>query len=541
MLLIASLGFALACQPSAVVLSNPQEPAETIGARDVVAEFKLPPLLDGASDTVWVDEQNTQVLTRAKMLHVDEHSATEAWAAAQADLHQAAVCEAWNGVQARPVQFYGTLASELNKLLERGDTSSVVVMSPQLQIDTPIVLGRNGVDLDIGRAELVDATAGPYMIRVEGAANVTLRGGVFIHGNWGVLIARSSNIVAERMTMKGLTGGGVLVTGSNDVTIRRNLFQSLGSAPVLLHGTTQRARVLSNEILDSRGPSNWQAGIVLTDRNADLESNPRNLFSSDGYWVPEQPMATRLNIPQNNLIAYNHVAGNASSGIYSDGSMRNIIVNNQVENNSKEGLCLDNGSAADVVAFNQFRGNGKRWGESALVLELDSVLQFGMLPDGTSPAKLPGISMDNTVYDQVVFNDVDENFGSGIKMVRTAFYNLVGINTLTDNNRGQSNVFHFFGIEHGFAAADTPSTELDFAPSRGNIVFGNNVRGAHYSGIFFAQGSDQNNLFDNTIFGATDWGMESVVMQANITLNNLTNLSLRHVSSGLEPSFCASH
>jgi parallel beta-helix repeat protein len=300
-------------------------------------------------------------------------------------------------------------------------------------------------------------------------------------------------------------------------------------------------RITNNDILDNRGSSNWDAGIVITDRNANLESAPENLFDSGGYWVPEQPINTRLAIPQNNLIAYNHIAGSASSGIYSDGSVRNIFINNQVENNAKEGLCLDNGSAADVVAFNLFRGNGRRWGQTDADLKLDFVFQFGRLPDGTSPAKVPAISIDNAVYNQVVFNEVDGNFGSGIKMVRTAFYNLVGANTLSGNNLGQSDAFHFFGIELGFANADATSAELDFMPSRGNEIFDNNIRGSHYSGIFLAEGSDQNNLFDNTIFGATNWGMESVVVQPNVTLNNLTNLNLRNVNSGLDPNLNASH
>jgi parallel beta-helix repeat protein len=374
------------------------------------------------------------------------------------------------------------------------------------------------------------------MIRIEGAKNMSLHGGIFTHGNWGVLVARSSHVVLDRMTMRGLLGGGVLVTGSTEVTITRNLFQGLTGASVLLHGNTQMTRVMHNQMLQNLGPSNWDAGIVLTDRNADLESNPQNLFGTDGYWVPQQPITSRLAVPQNNLIAYNHVAGNASSGIYSDGSIRNIFINNEVENNAKEGLCLDNGSAADVVAFNLFRGNGKRWGLTDADLKLDFVFQFGRLADGTSPAKLPGISIDNSAYNQIVFNEIDGNFGSGIKMVRTAFYNFVGANTVAGNNTGQSAAFHFFGIEMGFADADMRSTELDFAPSRGNEIFANNIRGSHYSGIFFAEGSDQNNLFDNTIFGASDWGMESVIVQPNITLNNVTNLSLRNVSSGLSPN-----
>ena len=87
----------------------------------------------------------------------------------------------------------------------------------------------------------------------------------------------------------------------------------------------------------------------------------------------------------------------------------------------------------------------------------------------------------------------------------------------------------------GSAQADVPVVDLDFFPSRGNIVFGNVIRGSHYAGIFFADGSETNDVFDNEIFGATDWAMESVRTQRNNTLNNFSNLPSRNISPGLDP------
>jgi len=55
-----------------------------------------------------------------------------------------------------------------------------------------------------------------------------------------------------------------------------------------------------------------------------------------------------------------------------------------------------------------------------------------------------------------------------VKTVRAAWSNLIGLNTVTDNNEGASERFHFFGIELGAAKADAPSAEFDFAPSRAN-------------------------------------------------------------------------
>jgi hypothetical protein len=120
--------------------------------------------------------------------------------------------------------------------------------------------------------------------------------------------------------------------------------------------------------------------------------------------------------------------------------------------------------------------------------------------------------------------------------VRTATLNLLGLNTLFSNNDGASDYFHFFGIELGAAPGDAASSELDFTPSRGNLIFSNVVRGSHYSGIFFAAGSDENQVLDNTILDALSWALESVEVMPNHPLNNLTNLPSRNMGSGLDPA-----
>src|SRR5205085_344763 len=110
----------------------------------------------------------------------------------------------------------------------------------------------------------------------------------------------------------------------------------------------------------------------------------------------------------------------------------------------------------------------------------DFVLPMGRLPDGSSPAKTPGISIDNGLWNVVYANQIDRNEGGGVKMVRTAFFNTIALNVLTDNNVGANPRFHFFAVELGAAPADVPVADLDFAPSRGNLVIGNAIRGNHY-------------------------------------------------------------
>jgi parallel beta-helix repeat protein len=222
--------------------------------------------------------------------------------------------------------------------------------------------------------------------------------------------------------------------------------------------------------------------------------------------------------------------------VYLDGAVENVVVSNIVERNGKEGICLDNGSTSNVVIRNVVQQNGNRWGQPDYVLAQDFVAGLGRLQDGTAAAKVPGISVDNALYNVIYSNTVSHNFGGGIKVVRTGYYNLIGANTIVGNNDGASSRFHFFGIDLGAAALDAASDELDGGPSRGNIVFSNLIRGNHFSGIYFDNDSDQNDIFDNVIMDAQRWALESVKSMPNSSLNNLTNLASRNISSGLSPA-----
>jgi parallel beta-helix repeat protein len=433
------------------------------------------------------------------------------------------------------VTFAGSRVSELNPFLDRHRGHSIQVSSPVILVDEPLRITGANIKLDLGRTRL-QGNATPYLIRVENAQNAQIVGGA-LNGStsWGMLVAASDGVSVSQMSFENLSGGGIVVTGSANTTIWENRFAHLKGSPIVLHGDTQATVVAHNAIRENLGTSNWHAGIVITDRNADLsERDPSSLLLPDNHGIKEQPLASRATIPHDNLLAFNVIDANRSSGIYIDGANRTVIVENHIENNAKEGLCLDNGAFSNVVAHNKLFGNGKRWGQTDLDLAQDFVLPFGRLPDGTSPAKLPAISVDNAAYNQIVLNNVERNFGGGIKMVRTGYFNAVGLNTLLDNNEGQSEAFHFFGIELGGAPGDVSATDLDFTPSRGNTVFNNTIRGNHYAGIFLSDGSSSNELLENVVLDATGWAIESVRPQRNKSKDNLTNSESRNIDAGLE-------
>jgi len=522
-------------------------PSQGLGFQDMAA-FALPPSRDAPDTLLGRASAGLQVISRARRLGLDGRAASEAWrrAGAQLDQARAAADAVRQDGGGDIVVFEGERASELNRALADARPSRIRVAKARLVVDEPLRIGRDGVRLDLGQTELVAAagSSAPYMVRIEHVRGASLVGGVFSGPGAGVLVSQSARVVVVDCRFEGLGGEGIVVTNSRSVVVWGNRLSALGRAGVLLHGATDESVVADNDVHDNRGASNWQAGVVVTDRNADLAGRPLNLFEQDGYWALAQPITSRLSPPRRNLVAFNRIARNQASGVYFDGATENVVAGNLIQGNAKEGVCLDNGSTANAVALNTIEGNGKRWGGSDEDLKRDFVAGFGRLADGSAAAKVPGLSLDNAAYNLVYGNEVLGNYGGGIKMVRTDYFNVVGLNTLVDNNRGRSDRFHFFGIEMGAAKADAPAADLDFAPSQGNIVFSNLIRGPHYAGVFFAKGSDRNDLFDNSIFGATNWAIESAVRQDNATLNNLTNLPSRNAGPGLDsqlPALTAGH
>ena len=456
--------------------------------------------------------RETQVFQRAQLLHVDGATPDTAWAGA-ADTVKAdrGILPGLLQQPLRKVLFDGTQLSQLGTLIASAGPARVTVVSRTLQADTPLIITGQNVIVDFSGAVINPGATPPvWLVGLVGARNVALINARVTGGTNGFLVDSGSNIAIEDNEVSGLTQNGIVVTGrSSNLDIHANHLHELDRAGIMLDGPVERAWVDDNEIDHLRGHSNWNAGILLTSRGGDIAADPDTFFLPDRYWVVTEPLVRRLQNPDQNVIMDNIIRDNLSSGLYDDGAIANVFVGNRIEGNSKEGICFDNGATANVFAGNLVAGNGKRWGQSDTDLALDSMLGAGRGADGTSLAKLPGISMDNALYNVILANDVIGNFGGGVKMVRTGLFNIVGENVVADNNLGASGQFHFFGIEFGAASADRPAVDLDFVGSAGNIAFGNTIRGKHYSGIFFGSGCVQNDVVDNEISGAEAFALEA--------------------------------
>jgi ABC-type amino acid transport system permease subunit len=475
-------------------------------------EVALPPLHDGDGDMAAQLARGTQVFQRAKLLNIDSDTAVAAWSGADDTVTaNRAILPTLLRQQLPTMTFEGTQLSQLSAMIAAAGPAHITVTSRTLQADTALTITAENVVVDFAGAVIESGANAPlWLVELVDASNVAVINANVNGGRNGFLVDGGSNIAIERNTVRGLAENGVVVTGrSSGVNVSDNHLSGLGRAGIMLHGPVSKVVLQDNEITDLIGHSNWFAGIVLTSRGSDIRTNPGSFLLPDGHWVLTSPLVQRLENPHQNVILGNTVRAGLSSGIYNDGAIANVFLDNRIEGNSKEGICFDNGATANVFAGNLVIDNGKRWGQPDAVLALDSVLGAGRGADGMSMAKLPGISIDNALYNEIFANTVIGNFGGGVKMVRTAFFNVVRKNAVIDNNLGKNAKYHFFGIELGAAPADEPVVDLDFVGSSGNIILANAVRGAHYSGVFIGSGSVQNDVLYNDISEMEVFALES--------------------------------
>ena len=417
------------------------------------------------------------------------------------------------------ISFTGSTASQLNTLIAQSTDAYITIESSTVRMDEPISM-KSGIALDAAGVTFTGSTDDrvAQAVIAEDCTNFALYNLNLTAGcyEYGIYIIRSNTFTIENCTISNALYKGLVMMGENkNFTIRNNTVSYNGNGAVFLNGNISNGIIAGNDVVDNYGTRNLTAGIVMTSMEIDDYYTAYNEFKDEHLY-------NLLDTPHDIVLYQNNVKHNNSSGIYSDGAYQIYIVENIIYQNDKEGMCLDYGTFGAYVSNNIVKENGGRLRQSDEDLEADFVTTFGRLSDGSSPAKLPGISIDNSAYNTIVNNNVTQNYGSGVKMVRSAYRNIIMENSVSDNNKVKSDDFHFFGIEIGHESTpDEPVKGLDFTASYENIVCRNIVTGSNYAGVFLAVESYCNDVFDNTILGSEWYAIECHSNMFNSMPNNI--------------------
>ena len=418
------------------------------------------------------------------------------------------------------VRFNGSTASELNAVIATSDSAYITIESDKIILDETINL-KSDIGINASKTEFVPGSMViDKAVMAEDCDNISLDYFKLENGgyNYALYIIRTNNFSIKGCTFSKSTYKGLVVMGTctNFVMLDNNVTYN-GNGGVFLNGNISNGIIKNNDIEENYGTRNLTAGMVMTSMTIDDYYTAYNEFKDEHLY-------DLLDTPHDIVLYQNRVQRNNSSGVYSDGAYNIYIIENIIYKNEKEGMCLDYGTFGAYVHNNVVRQNGGRFRQTDEDLEADFVTSFGRLEDGSSPAKLPGISIDNSAYNIILNNNVNQNYGSGIKSVRSAYRNVIMENTVSDNNSGENEKFHFFGIEIGHPSTpDEPVIGLDFTASYENIVCRNVVTGPDYAGVFLEIESYCNDVFDNVIMGSEKFAIECHSTLFNSIVNNTLN------------------
>lgn len=426
------------------------------------------------------------------------------------------------------VYFSGTTSMELQDALNANAGKALYITSPKVTVTSRIEVPSD--TYLIGGGTEFETNGCDYTLVVENVKNVVLDS-IRICGDaeYGVFIAGSENVVVSGCEITGMKQKAICVTAESSLfCIQNNEITRNGAGGIYCAGNVSKGFIRNNIVSNNMGTSNWMAGIVLS--NAATE-NPLNIwekFDVNHRCPTRDNLYLQTSCAHEILVENNTVSQNNASGIYSDGSYRCYILNNDIIRNDKEGICLDNGTIGTYLKENLVKENGGRYRQTDDDLRMDYVLDAGRMEDGSAKSKLPGISLDNTAYNILENNIVTSNYGGGIKMVRSTIRCLISENIIKDNNKGQNDLFHFFGIELGAAIPDEPVPDMDFTSDFENIVCRNTISGGHYSGVFLGEDCYVNDVFDNVIMEPQMFAIECVSVKFNSIINNFSNMEIRN-------------
>jgi len=428
----------------------------------------------------------------------------------------------------KQIVYEGNSSLELQKIIDENPNTIISIQSEIIEVTESIQLTSN--TYLIGNHTEFIGKGVEIIFLANGVENVLIDS-IQISGevDFGIYILNSKKVGIKNSSIQGLKQKPICVIGENQfIEISNNVLDKNEAGGIWISGNTSYCLIEKNTIMDNNGTSNWMAGLVLTNIKLQNEKNIWETFDSTHHFPYKENLYAQLECPHEMIVRKNEIKNNNASGIYSDGAYACYIVENHVKGNDKEGICLDYGTIGFYLKENIFDGNGERMRQTDKDLEMDFVLNAGRMENGSAKSKLPGISLDNTAYNILENNLVINNFGGGIKMVRTTVRSLIIENVIKDNNQGQNDVFHFFGIEIGAALADVESTDMDFTPDYENIICRNVISGDHYSGVFIGEECYVNDVFDNVIMEPQMFAIEAISLKFNSIVNNLSNANSRN-------------
>lgn len=370
------------------------------------------------------------------------------------------------------IQEYGVITLPANTILD-GDGHSLVMKDSGSKIPDQGIMFYY---FDAGWNQTVSSNCGvrnlkseiPYgfnTVNVYGADNILIEGCTFFNAGMNAIV------VSDRDNNNDPTINGI---------IRNNILGNTKQDTIGVYGDNSRLIISGNTVNNS-----GEYGIMLS-----------CLRYGEQTKVSEETFG-----PHDIIVKDNVVTGSAWCAMYCLGAYRAYITGNTLCDSVKEGICLDSGCIGCYFANNEVYGNSKDGG-------------------------LPGVSIDNSIYNIIDGNNIHDNACNGIKLVRTALGNVIVNNTCVNNAyKTDGNTCAGISIE-AVVVDESDQGYLDGFGSDCNIVINNIIGAGHNHGIMIsndsATGTSARNIVKyNKISADYDHGTVDFSSYNNIVKDNI--------------------
>ncbi len=324
------------------------------------------------------------------------------------------------------------------------------------------------------------------------------------------IITNSSYFIIKESSIENSEGYGIIIHDSSYFIIQGCSFERNLASGILCNGETRYGLIKQNIFSKSQGYFNWDASLHINHCSKDfqIEALPE---------LAHEPMKIikKLKKPKFLFVEDNIFLKNQAQGIYCEGCLLSVFRNNVISHNNKEGICFDWGSGLNWFENNEVSNNGERAKMTEEEIKADFINDFPMLEDGSSSCKLPGISMDNAAANYIINNKIQNNYGGGVKFVRSSIANVIKGNTFYENGIGTNQHFQYYHavICLGMGAFQNEFEEgkddlLNFLPSFGNIISANLFHGkSHHHSIYADELSSDNLIYEDNSFVQCGFGI----------------------------------
>ena len=417
------------------------------------------------------------------------------------DTVESSVNSAVRGLPTKTVQYTGNDVDDLNQFLQ--DNAGKVV---QLTKDIEVYKNTNGAFgiIMVPSNTILDGNGHSLVMKAgyteapdNGVVLYVYKNGVIPSKNCGVKNLTTSipyvnsinvfgaeNIILENNTLSNAAKCGILMSDEHGLTtngiIRNNTVNNAGDVGIAVYGNHSKLLIENNSVSGAKG----FAGIAVS-------------CLQHGQQIRVDSETTG---PHDIIVTKNTVASSVGEALYCIGAYKTYMTYNVLRDSYLEGVCLDSGCIGNYFAHNEVFNNGIEGG-------------------------LPGVSIDNGMYNIVDGNNVYNNTCSGIKLVRTGLGNIIVNNTCTDNSYNKKGA-KSAGVDIEPLAVEAANLGyIDGLGSNWNVVLNNTVKGSHDFGVFIADDDGgvscgnvimYNKFSSAYTFGATDFSSQPSTVKNNI-------------------------